>query len=570
MSPRLQVSAHRPGSYPTLAEALLDAADGDTVVLAAGDHPGELDLRGRSLVLEADPAAAPAVGEGTAETAAEGAVRLVGSGYEATVRVRGGRLTLRGLVLVAGEGHVVDAADAELVLEGCRLEATDGAGVRATDRTRLTMTGCAVTGGAQGLVVEDGGGTVVGTTITGSADDGVVLRLGADPELRDCVVSGSGGRGVYLYQSARPTLVSCEVTDSGSTGIAVASGSTAVLQRCAVRGTGGVGIDFAAGTAGRVEGCRTERTAEPGVQVDPDADVTVVQATPAAAAGVGAAGSGGGDPARVEELLAELDAMVGLDGVKAEVRSTIDEIQVNEWRRSAGLAVGGASHHLVFAGAPGTGKTTVGRIYGQLLAALGALPGGPLKEVSRRDLVGQYIGHTAEKTAAVFDEAAGGVVFLDEAYTLTRQAGGGGNDFGQEAVDMIVKLMEDRRDTLAVIAAGYTAEMVQFLEANPGLASRFVKTVEFANYGPEELTLIITRMISGGDYLLDDDAGPLLQEHFAGIQRGADFGNAREARKLFEKLRKVQSQRLRQLGERPTVAQLQTITADDVRVAVSS
>ncbi len=568
MSTRLQVSATRPGCYPTLAEALLDAADGDTVVLSAGEHVGELDLRGRALVLEAEPSATAAVGEGT-DGPAEGAVRLVGQGYDPTVRVHGGRLTLRGLVLAAAEGHVLDAVDAELVVDACRLEAAVGAALRATDRSRLTVTGCELVGGAQGLVVEDSGGSVARTSITGSADDGVVIRLGADPELRDCVVRDSGARGVYLYQSARPTLVSCEVAGSGGTGIAVASGSSATLQRCAVRGTGGVGIDFAAGTAGRVEGCRTERTAEPAMRIDPDADVTVVEAA-SAAAGVGSDGSAGGDPERVEELLAELEAMVGLDGVKAEVRSMIDEIQVNEWRRSAGLAVGSASHHLVFAGAPGTGKTTVGRIYGQLLAALGALPGGPLREVSRRDLVGQYIGHTAEKTAAVFDEAAGGVVFLDEAYTLTRQAGGGGNDFGQEAVDMIVKLMEDRRDTLAVIAAGYTAEMVQFLAANPGLASRFVKTVEFENYRPEELTLIIARMIGAGDYLLDDAAVPLLHDHFAGVQRGADFGNAREARKLFEKLRKVQSARLRRLGERPTVAQLQTITADDVAIAVSS
>lgn len=567
MSPRLQVSPTRPGAYPTLAEALLDAADGDTVVLAAGVHEGELDLRGRSLVIEADTAATPAVGEGT-DDPGEGTVRLVGRGYDPTVRVRSGRVTLRGLVLAAEQGHVVDAEDAELTLEACRLEPRDGAGLRALDRTRLSVTGCVVVGGAQGLVLEDSGGTVERTTVRDAADDGVVVRLGADPELRDCAVTGSGARGVYLYQSARPTLVSCEVTDSGGTGIAVSSGSTAVLQRCAVRGAGGVGVEFAAGTAGRVEGCRTERTAEPGVQVDPGADVTVVEAPGTASAGVGASGSTGGDPERVDELLAELDAMVGLAGVKAEVRSMIDEIQVNEWRRSAGLAVGGASHHLVFAGAPGTGKTTVGRIYGQLLAALGALPGGPLKEVSRRDLVGQYIGHTAEKTAAVFDEAAGGVVFLDEAYTLTRQAGGGGNDFGQEAVDMIVKLMEDRRDTLAVIAAGYTAEMAQFLDANPGLASRFVKTVEFENYDADELTLITTRMVTAGDYLLEDDATPLLRDHFGSVQRGADFGNAREARKLFEKLRKVQSQRLRQLGQRPTLAQLQTITADDVRAAV--
>ena len=548
MTTTVQVSPDAPGAYPSVREALLDAPPGATLVLAAGSWAESLDVVDRDVVIEA----------------AEGAVaELTGDGgYAPTVRVRGGKATLRGLVVRSSDAAAVDVADGELVLADCTLTATYGPGLRAADRARLQVTDCTVADAQQGLVLEDCTGTVERTTIRGSADDAVVVRLGADPVLRDCTVSGAGHRGVYVYQSARPTLESCEVSGTAAEGVSVAQGGRADLVRVQVHGS----VVFAAGTSGRVEACKIDD----GLTVDPDADVEVAEAPAAAAVGVGAGGAGDGDPERVEELLAELDAMVGLAGVKDEVRSIIDEIQVNEWRRSAGLAVGGSSHHLVFAGAPGTGKTTVGRIYGQLLAALGALPGGPLKEVSRRDLVGQYIGHTAEKTAAVFDEAAGGVVFLDEAYTLSRQAGGGGSDFGQEAIDMIVKLMEDRRESLAVIAAGYTAEMIQFLDANPGLASRFVKTVEFENYGAAELTLIITRMITAGDYLLDDEAVPVLGEHFAAVQRGADFGNAREARKLFEKLRKVQSQRLRQLGERPSLAQLQTITAEDVRAAVSS
>lgn len=556
MSQTLQVDPARAGAYPTVGEALGDASAGATVVLAAGTYPESVQVLGKDVTIRA---------------AEDAEVVLAGSGdHVATLACRDATVVVEGLVLVGGGTVAVEAESCRLTLRAVTVRAGHGPGVRASDRSTLTMTGCTVTGGTQGVVVEDSGGTVEDTTVRDSGDDAVLVRLGADPVLRNVTVEG-GHRGVYAYQGAHPVLEGCEISRTAAAGVHVTQGSSARLTRCHVHDSGGPGITFDAGTTGEVDGCRTEDTGGPGVDVDPGAEVAVTEAPSGATAGVGAVGSGDqGDPERVEELLAELDAMVGLANVKAEVRSIIDEIQVNEWRRSAGLAVGGASHHLVFAGAPGTGKTTVGRIYGALLAALGALPGGPLREVSRRDLVGQYIGHTAEKTAAVFDEAAGGVVFLDEAYTLTRQAGGGGNDFGQEAVDMIVKLMEDRRDTLAVIAAGYTAEMQQFLDANPGLASRFVKTVEFENYGADELTLIITRMITGGDYRLGEDAEPLLREHFATVQRGADFGNAREARKLFEKLRKVQSQRLRSLGARPSLADLQTLTAEDVTRALAT
>jgi len=555
MSQTLQVSPTQPGAYPTISEALGDAPDGATLVVSAGTYAESLDVRGKGATI----------------TAAEGAeVVIAGSGgFEPTVRCRDTALTLRGLTVIGADAAAVDAAEATLVLEGCTVRAGSGAGVKVSDGTTVRISGCTVTGGTQGLVLEDCSGTVEDTSVRDAADDAVIVRLGADPLLRDLTVAGAGHRGVYVYQFGKPTLEGCDVSGTGSTGIAVAQGSAPVLKRCFVHDTTGVGISFDADTSGEVDGCKTESTAAPGLAIAEGADVTVREAPAAAAAGLGATDSGKGDPERVEQLLAELDAMVGLAGVKDEVRSIIDEIQVNEWRRSAGLAVGGASHHLVFAGAPGTGKTTVGRIYGQLLAALGVLPGGPLKEVSRRDLVGQYIGHTAEKTAAVFDEAVGGVVFLDEAYTLSRQSGGGGADFGQEAIDMIVKLMEDRRDALAVIAAGYTVEMTQFLDANPGLASRFVKTVEFDNYDADELTLIITRMITAGDYLLAPEAEPLLLHHFRQVPRGADFGNAREARKLFEKLRKVQSQRLRGLGRQPSIAELQTITGDDVQTATA-
>ncbi|GAB6901554.1 hypothetical protein JCM9957A_46440 [Kineosporia succinea] len=190
------------------------------------------------------------------------------------------------------------------------------------------------------------------------------------------------------------------------------------------------------------------------------------------------------------------------------------------------------------------------------------LPSGGFREVSRRDLVGQYLGHTAEKTASVVDAAMGGVLFIDEAYTLSRSAGS--NDFGQESIDTLVKLMEDHRHEIAVIVAGYTREMSDFLDANPGLASRFSKAVEFTNYAPDDLLMIMDRIAVGGDYLLAPGTLPLLHRYFARLSHDPNFGNAREARKLFEGMRKAQAQRLRRISGRPTLDDLRTLTEQDL------
>jgi Holliday junction resolvasome RuvABC ATP-dependent DNA helicase subunit len=481
-------------------------------------------------------------------------------------------VTLRGLVLKSGDYPTVNAIGGNVTLERCEVSAGYAAGIAASDGATLSAMDVKVTGGQYGFVVDDAGGTLDRCEVRDVADDGIIVRLGANPTIRNCTIAGCGYRGIYVYQAGRPVIERCDISGTGDAGISVAFQSAPTITDSWVHHTRGVGLAFAAGCGGRVSGARVEDTANPPVYVEDGAHPEIVTGHESAHApkvGVAAIeGSTSQDTERVDKLLGELDSMIGLASVKNEVRALIDEIQVNEWRRSAGLAVGAAGQHLIFTGAPGTGKTTVARIYGQLLKALGMLPHGQFKEVSRRDLVGQYIGHTAEKTTSVFEEALGGVLFIDEAYTLSRAAGASA-DFGQEAIDTLVKLMEDHRDKVAVIVAGYTLEMQVFLDANAGLASRFAKTLEFENYSPEELVLIASRIARNDDYMLAPGVDDALLEWFSQIERDRNFGNAREARRLLEGMRKAQSGRLRSLGVMPSRDDLRTLVLDDLLAATS-
>ncbi|MGC4959802.1 AAA family ATPase, partial [Actinomadura citrea] len=198
---------------------------------------------------------------------------------------------------------------------------------------------------------------------------------------------------------------------------------------------------------------------------------------------------------------------------------------------AAGLEAEPFTGHLIFAGPPGTGKTTVARLYGELLTALGVLAQGQVVEAARVDLVGQYVGQTAQKTTEVFQQARGGVLFIDEAYTLARP-GGSGHDFGQEAIDTLVKLMEDHRDEVIVIAAGYTTEMEGFLATNPGLASRFARTLNFTPYPVEGLVSIFVGKAQAADYRVPDHTRQALTTYLTANRDRFREGNGREVDKL--------------------------------------
>lgn len=244
----------------------------------------------------------------------------------------------------------------------------------------------------------------------------------------------------------------------------------------------------------------------------------------------------------LEDLLNQLDALVGLAGVKLEVKTLINLLKVNKIREERGLKVPVISKHLVFLGNPGTGKTTVARLVAKLYKQLGVITKGQLVEVDRSGLVAGYVGQTALKTKEKIQEAMGGVLFIDEAYTLSK----GDSDFGQEAIDTLLKEMEDHRDDFVVIVAGYSSPMRQFLASNPGLSSRFNKTILFEDYDTDELLAILDLFCFSNDVKLSEETTELVKKHLTKLceEKSEHFANGREIRNLFERAFSNQANRI--------------------------
>nr|WP_226375411.1 stage V sporulation protein K [Effusibacillus dendaii] len=268
------------------------------------------------------------------------------------------------------------------------------------------------------------------------------------------------------------------------------------------------------------------------------------------------------DMARFQTVLQELENMIGLRQVKDLVKEIFALIQIQQRRQVAKLAAEPVVLHMIFKGNPGTGKTTVARILARLLRELGFLSKGHLIEVERADLVGEYIGHTAQKTREQVKKALGGVLFIDEAYSLAR---GGEKDFGKEAIDTLVKAMEDHKNDFVLILAGYEYEMDLFLRTNPGLPSRFPITVTFDDYEEAELIQIARQMLRKREYRLSPDAEHKLRNYLRRFlsQSGGNFANARFVRNTIERAIRLQAVRLLDV-KNPTREDLMLILAEDL------
>ncbi|WP_433534605.1 right-handed parallel beta-helix repeat-containing protein [Micromonospora sp. CA-249363] len=489
---------------------------------------------------------------------------ISGAGYGG-VQVDGNADAVVRAVTVTGSevGVRVDTPHRPLLAD-CTIRDVRRSGLEIAPGASMIARGCTVDAvGGTGVLVDSGATPMLqDCTLTSIEGTGVAIWEGAAPEIRGLTITGCAKNGVYAAEGAHGRLIDCDIAKTRYPAVFVGAGADPLLHRLHVHDVD-EDLNLADGAKATFSGCWSTTVGQVTI---PQSDPSLRSAPLPAVLGAPVAARASGTGATVAEadlgsLMAQLNDLVGLQRVKKDVNTMVNLVQIVKRRREAGLAPPPLSRHLVFAGNPGTGKTTVARLYGQLLASLGMLAKGHLVEVDRGTLVGEYVGHTAPKTTAAFRRALGGVLFIDEAYSLVPP--GNGSDFGQEAIATLVKLMEDHRDEAVVIVAGYPDQMTTFIAANPGLSSRFSRTLTFDDYSSDELVEIVESQARQFQYELDAEARAALMSYFDSQPRSEGFGNGRFARKVFQLMTERHASRISKLLESAD-DDLSTLLADDL------
>lgn len=435
----------------------------------------------------------------------------------------------------------------------------DGADVRAEGGRLAAAVAESITGAGQDWLAETGstGGLEAFFTAASSA-----RRWRSSPTdlLAGLVAARSEQAGAYARVLTEVVSAASSLGQPGIGGIAAASATAAAQLRAVgaaqapASSAPAAPRDLPAGVPGVDEIlARLRRTEHDGPQDEPGPVAAAPPAVPAAEPEPEELEP----PEAIEDLLAELDALIGLDRVKGEIKRQTQLLRIDTLRQAAGLTTPTLTRHLVFTGNPGTGKTTVARLVSRIYRSLGILSKGVLVEVDRSELVAGYLGQTSMKTAEVIASARGGVLFIDEAYALAL------DQYGAEAVTTLVKDMEDHRGDLVVIVAGYSGPMQGFLDTNPGLASRFSTTIDFADYSDEELSAIFARLASSADFTPTEEAIAAFADLAAAQERTEAFGNGRWVRNVLDAAIARHAWRLRDTEE-PTLDELRTLEAADV------
>ncbi|WP_026422627.1 AAA family ATPase [Actinokineospora inagensis] len=539
----------RTGGTPRLVDC--EIGDSGGAVLAADGGRGALRdcwihaISGPGIVVEEQ---SELTVTGSTLSDVEGAALLVGAGSHPVVTDC--------VIERAGTQAIAVVRGGGLVLERTTVRASRGPGLHVLDDSTAELIDCGFADGGQDAVLVRGSASVRATRlrVTGGAGTAVTAEDSADVVLTEPHIEGTRGTALSASGTARLRVDGGAIRDCAA-GAMWTGDAAGELLDCLVEGNHGDGVVLRTNEPVEVRGSRVQRNQ--GRDLHDESGVAVLDTPPAATRTPPTAGADD-----VAALLEELGALVGLDGVKREVETLVRLHQMAERRAAAGLPAPPVGRHLVFTGSPGTGKTTIARLYGRILAGLGVLRTGQLVEVARADLVAAVVGGTAIKTAERFAEALGGVLFVDEAYTLSAATGGTGPDFGREAIDTLVKLMEDHRDDVVVIVAGYTNDMRAFLAANPGLSSRFTRTIEFADYSAPELVTIVEGLCRAHHYSLEFETRAAVHAYFTKLPRDAAFGNGRTARKVFEEMVGRQAYRLAEDVEAPAVALTRLLPAD--------